>query len=201
MMNYTFWPLLTAILFRSPCMNSCVDSKVCVYNHVLFSYLNMYVCISVGSGYVSVRRALPVSLHVHGRRGSCFLFIGSSASVSKRGCGPGLRYSPYSVPSVPDISTVFTAAVPPMDSEGRRFSGSGPWDHQPPRPVRYHFLLRSLLRERVQQRVTEHPAPGPRTRVQTGQSAQRVSVDTSRRGETPNALGKTNKHVCCALLN
>ncbi len=30
---------------------------------------------------------------------------------------PRLRYSPYSVPSVPD-STVFTAAVPPMDLKG-----------------------------------------------------------------------------------
>ncbi len=124
MMNYTFCPLVTAILFRSPCMNSCVDSKVCVYDHVLFSFFNMYVRISVGSGYVSVRRALPVSLHVHGRRGSCFLFIGSSASVSKRGAAP-VTVQPVLCTERPRQHCVHGGG-PAHGSEGRRFSGSGP---------------------------------------------------------------------------
>lgn len=154
------------------------------------------VCFSAGHYHVSIWQFVPLSLHVHGSsRGSLLrgLVVGAPAPLPERSAPP-TQVQPLLPPH--DDTGQHLAHHRHALHGRRRHRRQGGWRRGGQPRVRRHSgfhvggdqsLVRHVLRlglhvpknlhgERRRQRAAEHPAPGQRTGLESGQATERVPL-------------------------
>lgn len=212
---WVFFPCTCNALIYSIFLNGNQAANVYALRHLCASSLHnwpvMCECVAhaqsslvslppAGHRHVSVRRPLPVPLHVHGcsrRRLLCSrrLVVGAPTPLPERGAAP----APVQPLLPPHGGAGQHAAHHRSASHGcwrRRGAQGGRAGGGQSRPVRgypgFHVggdqpLVRDLLRLRVhvaqnvrgqglRQRAAEYPTPGQRTRLESRQATERLTI-------------------------